>query len=64
MLREGLERIQAFRDQFAEFNAVHSALMETLPVVLTKLYSDCQAFAETEIRLTLDRFNNMADAQH
>jgi len=63
MLQEGLERIQIFRDQFAEFRAVHPALMETLPVVLTKLYSDCQAFAESEIRLTLERFNRATIAK-
>lgn len=56
MLLESLERIQEFRDQFAEFKAIQPALMDTLPVVLTKLYSDCQAFAESEIRITLERF--------
>jgi hypothetical protein len=56
-MRENLERIQRFRDQFAEFRAIQPALMETLPLVLTKLYSDCQAFAESEIRLTLERLS-------
>jgi hypothetical protein len=57
IMRENLERIQRFRDQFAEFRAIQPALMETLPLVLTKLYSDCQAFAESEIRLTLERLS-------
>ena len=63
LLRENLERIQGFRDQFAEFRAVQPALMQTLPVVLTKLYSDCQIFAESEIRLTLERFNRESIAR-
>ncbi len=63
LLQENLARIQGFRDQFAEFRAVQPTLMETLPVVLTKLYSDCQAFAESEIRLTLERFNKESNAR-
>jgi len=62
MLREGLERIQEFRNQFGDFQAAHNAIMETLPVVLTKLYADCQAFAESEIRLTIQSFNNASSA--
>jgi hypothetical protein len=27
-----------------------------LPLILTKLYSDCQAFAEREIELLLEKF--------
>jgi hypothetical protein len=61
MLRESLDRIQGFRDQFGEFQAAHQAIMEALPVVLTKLYSDCQVFAESEIRLTINRFNEASN---
>jgi len=57
MLRESLDRIEGFRDQFREFQEARQAIMEALPIVLTKLYSDCQAFAESEIRLTIERFN-------
>jgi hypothetical protein len=64
MLQEGLERIEEFRSQFTEFKAVHLDLMERLPVVLTKLYSDCQAFAESEIRLTIERFNKESNIRH
>lgn len=64
MLRESLERIQGFRDQFEQFRAVQPALVETLPVVLTKLYADCQAFAESQIEETLKRFNGASDAKH
>jgi hypothetical protein len=61
-LLESLERIQGFRDQFAEFRAIQPTLMKTLPLVLTKLYSDCQAFAASEIRTTLERFNRESKA--
>ena len=48
--------IRAFRDQFPEFQKAHIALMSELPGLLTKLYSDCQVFAESEIRSLLERF--------
>jgi hypothetical protein len=63
MLQEGLERIRVFRDQFKEFREVHATIMETLPGMLTKLYSDCQAFAESEIKLALERFNKETSAR-
>ena len=55
-LTENLQRIRSFRHAFSEFEQVLPGLMETLPGLLTKLYSDCQAFAETEIRSLLERF--------
>jgi hypothetical protein len=55
-LRENLERIRSFRHEFSEFEQVLPALVEALPVLLTKLYSDCQTFAQTEIQSLLDRF--------
>jgi hypothetical protein len=55
-LGENLQRIASFRNAFPEFERLHSTLMETLPAFLTKLYSDCQAFAETEINSLLERF--------
>jgi hypothetical protein len=55
-LGENLQRICSFRNAFPEFERVHPTLMETLPALLTKLYSDCQAFAETEINSLLKRF--------
>jgi hypothetical protein len=54
-LAQNLEAIRAFRAAFPEFGKTHPPLAESLPVVLTKLYSDCQAFAESEIRSLLDR---------
>jgi hypothetical protein len=55
-LAENLRRIQDFRREFSKFEEIVSPLMKTLPEVLTKLYSDCQAFAENEITLMLQRF--------
>ena len=56
-LSENLTRITAFRKNFPEFQSVLDKDSETLPALLTKLYGDCQVFAETEINLLLDRFN-------
>ncbi|MGD0799772.1 MAG: HNH endonuclease signature motif containing protein [Terracidiphilus sp.] len=53
-LRENLQRIREFRSQFSEFLLAQSVLVETLPMMLTKLYSDCQLFAETEIKSLLE----------
>lgn len=63
ILSENLQRIRLFRNRFAEFQSVLPALGETLPVVLTKLYSDCQVFAETEIKSLLGRFKQTQESQ-
>lgn len=55
-LYENLLRIRVFRGRFTEYQALLPTLMEALPALLTKLYSDCQIFAETEIKLLLERF--------
>ncbi|MFZ0964767.1 MAG: HNH endonuclease signature motif containing protein [Terriglobia bacterium] len=62
-LAENLQRILSFRSAFPEFERTHSTLMETLPALLTKLYSDCQAFAETEISSLLERFEGASGTQ-
>jgi hypothetical protein len=36
--------------------------METLPALLTKVYSDCQSFAESEITSLLERFDQISNA--
>lgn len=56
LLAAHLERIRGFRHSFSEFEAVLPILRETLPGLLTKLYSDCQAFAEMEIKSRLEEF--------
>jgi hypothetical protein len=60
-LNENLERIRAFRGKFPEFENALPALADTLPALLTKLYADCQAFAETEIKSLLERFEQSPD---
>jgi hypothetical protein len=37
--------------------------METQPALLTKLYTDCQAFAETEIKSLLEEFDPNSDTR-
>jgi hypothetical protein len=53
-LNENLQRIRSFRSTFPEFERVVPSLMETHPALLRKLYSDCQAFAEMEIKSLLE----------
>jgi len=62
LLGENLQRIKVFRSRFSDFQAVLPALVETLPISLTKLYSDCQNFAEKEIRSLLADFKQASDA--
>jgi hypothetical protein len=52
-LRENLERIRSFRRAFPDFERILPVVRKTLPGLVTKLYSDCQLFAETEIRSLL-----------
>lgn len=56
-LKENLQRLRAFRSAFSEFEKVLPFHMATQPALLTKLYSDCQTFAETEIKSLLERFS-------
>jgi len=53
-LTENLLRLRSFRAAFSEFEQILPAIKEKLPTLLTKLYSDCQAFAETEIKSLLE----------
>jgi hypothetical protein len=52
-LSENLQRLRAFRGAFPEFEKVIPSLKQTLPGMLTKLYTDCQGFAEKEIKFLL-----------
>lgn len=56
VLAANFEKIRAFRQEFPEFAMTMSSLAQNLPDGLTKLYSDCQLFAETEINSMLQRF--------
>jgi hypothetical protein len=62
-LAENLERIRSFRRAFGEFEQSLPALAEILPVLLTKLYADCQNFAEAEIKLLLETFERTSTAE-
>jgi hypothetical protein len=57
-LSQNLQRIRSFRGAFPEFQQMIPSLAESLPVLLTKLYSDCQIFAETEIKALLATFED------
>jgi hypothetical protein len=59
-MKENLRKIRVFRKRFLEFELALPKLNEILPVFLTKLYSDCQVFAETEIRLLMERFDQIS----
>ncbi len=63
ILSWNLQRIKDFRNRFSEFQMVLPWLVETLPASLTKLYSDCQDFAEKEIRTLLVGFQHAPGAQ-
>jgi hypothetical protein len=59
-LNENLERIRLFRSGFTEFQEALPALRQNLPSLLAKSYSDCQLFAETEIKSLLEKFTGAA----
>jgi hypothetical protein len=61
-LAENLKNVRSFRHAFLEFERVLPSLVLMLPELLTKLYSDCQSFAETEIRSLLEKYEQSSDA--
>ncbi len=56
-MAENLLRIRLFRAQFKEFQTIIPSLTETMPRALAKLYTDCQHFAEAEIKALLQSFD-------
>jgi hypothetical protein len=62
-LTDSLERIRGFRHAFSQFEEILPFLAEKLPALLTKLYSDCQDFADTEIKSLLLRFEQISAAR-
>jgi hypothetical protein len=62
-LGENLQKIRSFRGAFPEFEQVLPSLAETLPTLLTKLYSDCQTFAETEIKSLLKSLERISGSR-
>ena len=61
-LSENLQRVRSFRSAFSEFQQALPSLVETQPALLAKLYADCQAFAETEIKVLLEKFGPISDS--
>jgi len=55
-MHENLERIRSFRRKFPELEAALRTLHAALPSLLGKLYTDCQLFAEKEIKFLLEKF--------
>lgn len=55
-LAERVAKIRAFRGEFPESERINASLATALPSLLAKLYTDCQSFAEREIRSLLERF--------
>jgi hypothetical protein len=62
-MSENLKTIRSFRSSFPEFERVILSLTEPLPTLLAKLYSDCQAFADTEIKSLLKSFGPTLSAR-
>jgi hypothetical protein len=62
-LNENLQRIRLFRSAFPEFERAVSSLLDTHPALLSQLYSDCQAFAEKEIKSLLEGVDPMQKPQ-
>lgn len=62
-LSESIRRIVAFRDQFPQLNTLRRSISLALSGLVGKLYSDCQQFAETEIRNLLQIFANQMASQ-
>jgi hypothetical protein len=63
IMAENLQRIRLFRAQFKEFQAIIPSLIEAMPHALAKLYSDCQEFAEGEIKKLLQEFEESRQTQ-
>jgi len=60
-LEENRNRIARFREQFPEAEHFRAAVSDALPSLLTKLYVDCQEFAENEIGQLLRRFDEVSN---
>lgn len=53
-LRQNMEKIRKFRGSFSELQEAVVTFARTHPALLSKLYTDCQSFAEREIRTLLE----------
>jgi hypothetical protein len=62
-LNENLLRIRSFRQSFSELEQLNPILAAALPMLMTKLYTDCQAFAESEISSLLQKVDQISATQ-
>jgi len=62
-MAENLQRLREFRNSFTDLEQIGPRLLDTMPALLTKLYADCQAFAEAEMKSLLDRFEKMSSSR-
>jgi hypothetical protein len=58
-LANNLRTLRNFREEFPDFQKAIASHQNVLPQLLAQLYADCQSFAETEIRVLLDRFQDV-----
>ena len=58
LLVENRERIRTFRSRFLFSDPKISIAVAKLPKILVGLYTDCQAFAEKEIKSLLEKFGS------
>ena len=61
-LSENLARLRTFRKSFQDFAEVQASLAQTLPVLLPKVYTDWQIFAEKEIKSLLKKYENVSSS--
>ena len=62
-LSQNLQKLRLFRSSFSEFEQILPSLIDTMPALLTKLYADCQDFAEREMESLLDRFEKASSSR-
>lgn len=56
MMAQNLSKIRSFRREFPAYELLTKSLAPELSSGMSILYSDCQQFAETEIKALLNRF--------
>ena len=55
-MAENLQRLRSFRSTFPKLEEALNVVGQALPDLLTRLYSDCQNFAQREIQALLKEF--------
>lgn len=62
-LQQNRMRVESFRSRFSQAELLRTEISEALPVLLSKLYVDCQEFAEREIAALLERFEQLRNSR-